>query len=108
MIDTIELPRPRAVHGQAPRPTESDPVLGSEAPRLRPTLTYEEAGELLRVSKDTIRGLVERGVLHRPQWAYDVKRAVVTTVSVFEASGWPIQPLVAAVPTSTTATWEDS
>ena len=90
------------------RSPEPDPALASTSPQLRPTLTYEEAGALLCVSKDTIPGLVERGVLHRPQWAYDVKRALVTTVSVFEAVGWPIQPLLAAVPTSTTPVAEST
>lgn len=71
-----------------------------EPPRLPPCVHYREAGRLLGgISEDSVKGLVDKGVLHRPSWAYaEVRAAVVTTVSVFEACGWPITPLEVAVP----------
>lgn len=75
-----------------------------EPPRLAPTMTYAEAGDALHVSADTVRTLVDRGVLVRPEWARtEVRAAVVTTVSVYEACGWPVTPLEVAVPAATIA-----
>jgi hypothetical protein len=71
-----------------------------EAPRHRPLVTYAEAAELLGgISKDAVRGLVERGILDRPEWSRgEVRVAVVTTASVYREAGWPIEPLAMVVP----------
>lgn len=77
------------------RPGEEVVEEVEELPRHRPCLTYEEAGQVLGgISADSVRNLVEAGVLDRPEWSRsEVRAAVVTTVSVYRAADWPVRPL---------------
>ena len=74
----------------------------AEPQALKPVLRYAEAADLLGVSPDVVRGLVASGVLDRPSWSYESpKLAIVTTSSVYRASGWPIVPLATVVNSTT-------
>lgn len=68
---------------------------------LRPCMTYGEAADMLRISHDSVRGLVDRGVLDRPEWSRTgCRTAIVTTASVYREAGWPIVQIEAIASTS--------
>jgi len=78
-----------------PRPDEEAVDASVDLPRHRPCLTYEEAGHVLGgISSDSVRALVDSGYLDRPEWSRsEVRVALVTTVSVYRAAGWPVRAL---------------
>ena len=73
---------------------DEEHAVSADAPRHKPCLSYQEAGDILGVSADSVRTLVDAGVLDRPLWSREeVRVALVTTVSVYEAAGWPVRAL---------------